>query len=254
MYISENIADLRRQRGWSQEQLAAELGVTRQSVSKWESGTATPELEKLIALADLFGVSLDYLARESRPEASPPPTDLEEQVKELSRYVRGYSYDSPTRLWGLPLVSIRLSRHTFGRDSVAKGIIAIGNVAVGVVALGCFSVGLLSVGAFAVGVLALAALAFGIVSLGALSVGLLAFGTCAIGIYSCGVAVIGREIAVGVSASGRTAIGETAVGTHVLLWDSGLTRGEAESFLLKYHPNLWRPLLRFFGLCGSLIR
>lgn len=253
MHISENIADLRRQRGWSQEQLAAELGVTRQSVSKWESGTATPELEKLIVLADLFGVSLDYLAREAWPEMS-RPTDLEEQVKELSRYVRGYSYDSPTHLWGLPLVSIRLSRHTLGRDSVARGIIAIGNVAVGVVALGCFSIGFLSVGAFAVGVLALAALSLGIVSLGALSVGLLAFGTCAVGIYSCGVAVIGREIAVGVAATGRTAIGETAVGTHVLLWGSGLTRGEVESFLLEHHPNLWPPLLRFFSLCGSLIR
>ena len=257
MNVSENIADLRRKRGWSQEHLAEQLGVTRQSVSKWESGTATPELEKLAALADLFGVSLDALARENwrPPSPSMEPTHLEQQMEELSRYVRGYSYDSPIRLWGLPLVSIRLNRNTFGRDSVARGIIAIGNIAVGVVAVGCLSVGIFSLGAFALGVLSVAALAFGAVSLGALSVGFLAFGSCAVGVYSCGVAVMASDIAVGVSATAnQTAIGEQAAGEHVLLWGSGLTQGQVEAFLLAHHPNLWRPLLRLLSFAGSVIR
>ncbi len=48
MDFSEKLIDLRRREGWSHEQLAEELGVTRQSVSKWEMGTAMPELGKLI--------------------------------------------------------------------------------------------------------------------------------------------------------------------------------------------------------------
>ena len=59
--FSEKLLELRRREGLSQEQLADRLGVTRQSVSKWESGAAVPELSKLVALSDLFSVSVDYL-------------------------------------------------------------------------------------------------------------------------------------------------------------------------------------------------
>ena len=61
MSIGEKIKKCRKEAGLSQEQLADRLGVTRQSVSKWESGSAVPELVKLIALSDMFGVSVDYL-------------------------------------------------------------------------------------------------------------------------------------------------------------------------------------------------
>ena len=64
MTFSEKLMDLRRKAGLSQEQLADRLGVTRQSVSKWESGTAMPELVKLISLSDIFGVSVDYLVKD----------------------------------------------------------------------------------------------------------------------------------------------------------------------------------------------
>ena len=61
MDFSEKLVHLRKQAGLSQEQLADRLGVTRQSVSKWESGTAFPEFIKLISLSALFDVSVDYL-------------------------------------------------------------------------------------------------------------------------------------------------------------------------------------------------
>ena len=54
MTLGENIVRLRTQRNWSQGDLADALDISRQSVSKWESGAARPETEKLIALADLF--------------------------------------------------------------------------------------------------------------------------------------------------------------------------------------------------------
>ncbi len=61
--LGQTIYNLRRKQGLSQEQLAEKLGVSRQSVSKWEGGQSTPDLDKLIALADCFGVTLDELVR-----------------------------------------------------------------------------------------------------------------------------------------------------------------------------------------------
>ncbi|MBF4695552.1 helix-turn-helix transcriptional regulator [Fusibacter sp. Q10-2] len=54
----------RKEMGWSQEELADKLNISRQSVSKWESGTSTPELNKIILLADIFGVSIDTLVKD----------------------------------------------------------------------------------------------------------------------------------------------------------------------------------------------
>jgi len=79
MNLSENIYRYRTQKNMSQLDLADALDVSRQSVSKWETGTAVPELEKLVKMSDLFGISLDELVgREpSVPAATdvqPPPT------------------------------------------------------------------------------------------------------------------------------------------------------------------------------------
>ena len=63
--MGEKILIERKKSGLSQGQLADMLGVTRQSVSKWESGAAVPELAKLVAIAEVVGVSLDYLVGRS---------------------------------------------------------------------------------------------------------------------------------------------------------------------------------------------
>ena len=60
--ISQNIRSLREHEGFTQEALASRLGVAQQTVAKWESGEATPDLENVRALARLFGVSIDDLA------------------------------------------------------------------------------------------------------------------------------------------------------------------------------------------------
>ena len=64
MYLSKNIQLLRRQRRITQEQLAESMNVSRQTISKWESGEMTPELQKLIELCELFSCKLDELVRE----------------------------------------------------------------------------------------------------------------------------------------------------------------------------------------------
>ncbi len=63
MLLSEKIYRLRKTRGMSQEELATATSVTRQSISKWESGSALPDASKIVVLSELFGVSTDYLLK-----------------------------------------------------------------------------------------------------------------------------------------------------------------------------------------------
>lgn len=65
MTIGEKLQKLRKARGLTQEELAAKVGVSRQSLSKWESDGALPDTANILLLADLFGVSTDYLLREA---------------------------------------------------------------------------------------------------------------------------------------------------------------------------------------------
>ena len=272
MDLAEKIMIQRKKSGMSQEQLADRLGITRQSVSKWEAGGSIPEISKLVAMSEIFQVSLDYLLKDYLDEESGgfpigrtlPDEDrisfgqkateessrkwseenlrIEEKVDELTRYIKGYRYTSKRKIAGIPLVSICFSRR-LGRDGIAKGIIAIGNMAIGVVSIGALSFGMISFGALAFGALAIGAFSVGLAAWGALAVGVFAFGTAAVGIYSAGVAALGKEIAVGVSAMGETAIGETAKGTHCLLYESGVTTGiQVEQFLEDTNPHLWKPL------------
>ena len=73
--LSERIYKFRRKSGLSQEQLAEKIGVSRQAISKWESGTSTPELEKLLALSDCSSITLDELVKDetANQEASEAP-------------------------------------------------------------------------------------------------------------------------------------------------------------------------------------
>ena len=61
MTLGEKLLKLRKARQWSQEELAERIGVTRQAVSRWESGGAKPDADKIVAMCDLFGISADYL-------------------------------------------------------------------------------------------------------------------------------------------------------------------------------------------------
>ena len=73
MTLGQRTAQKRKELGLSQEALGERLGVSRQSIYKWESGTALPEIEKLIALSKLFGVSVGWLLgveEDAAPEAA----------------------------------------------------------------------------------------------------------------------------------------------------------------------------------------
>ena len=70
MALPEKLYALRKKSGLSQEQLAEALNVSRQAISKWEGGSAMPESDKLLALSNYFGVSLDYLLKDGAPDAA----------------------------------------------------------------------------------------------------------------------------------------------------------------------------------------
>ncbi len=81
MTLSKKITEERKKKGWSQEDLADKLGISRQAVSKWESSSSVPDLQKVVLMADLFEVSTDYLLKDNEY------TDekLEQKEEELYR-------------------------------------------------------------------------------------------------------------------------------------------------------------------------
>ena len=89
--MSEKIFELRKNNGLSQEQVAYELGISRQAVSKWESGESIPELERLVELAKFLNVTVDYLLDDEQTEMSVPNGTNKELIR-------------PTKAWWLQVI------------------------------------------------------------------------------------------------------------------------------------------------------
>ena len=75
MLLADKIVTLRKRAGWSQEELAAQLGVSRQSVSKWEGAQSVPDMQKVVQMSRLFGVTTDCLLKEELGEPEPAPAE-----------------------------------------------------------------------------------------------------------------------------------------------------------------------------------
>ncbi len=87
MILAEKITMLRKKNGWSQEELAMKLNVSRQAVSKWESTASIPDLDKLMKLSSIFGVSTDYLLKDEMEEPETNMMDGSDREKETVRSV-----------------------------------------------------------------------------------------------------------------------------------------------------------------------
>ena len=110
MTFSEKISALRKQKGWSQEELAEKLMVTRQAVSKWESAQSMPDLDKLVQLSEALGVSTDYLLKDEQAQSAPVPATAEQTVKprhvtqeEARRYLQLQTAAIPKTTLGVAL-------------------------------------------------------------------------------------------------------------------------------------------------------
>ena len=92
MILADKIIDLRKKAGWSQEELAEKLAVTRQSVSKWEGAQSIPDMDKVVQMSRLFGVTTDYLLKEEI-EIAEPTANEEELQPPLRRVTMGEASD-----------------------------------------------------------------------------------------------------------------------------------------------------------------
>ena len=84
MIIADKIIKLRKKNGWSQEELADKMNVSRQAVSKWESAQTVPDLTKILQLSNLFGVTTDYLLKDEIENEEFTDNSNDSLVKRLS--------------------------------------------------------------------------------------------------------------------------------------------------------------------------
>ncbi len=112
MILAEKIMTLRKQRGWSQEELAMQVGVSRQAASKWESGASIPDLDKIIKLSELFGVSADCLIKDSMELEQPSELYLPEQGGEVKEQAKEVSIEEAN--YYMELVAYSAKKIAFG--------------------------------------------------------------------------------------------------------------------------------------------
>ena len=87
MILADKIIENRKKNGWSQEELADRLGVSRQSVSKWEGAQAIPDIKKIMQMSEIFGVSTDYLLKDEIEEEFPMDTPVDNGLEDAVRMV-----------------------------------------------------------------------------------------------------------------------------------------------------------------------
>lgn len=103
MILADKITEERKKNGWSQEELANQLGVSRQAVSKWESAGAVPDLQRILQMSELFGVSTDYL--------------LKDEMK-----AENITYHESTESYAEPLKKVTMENANEFLDMKKKGI------------------------------------------------------------------------------------------------------------------------------------
>lgn len=204
---------------YTQEQLADILGVSRQSISKWESDIAYPETDKLIKMGKLFDCSMDYLLNEDITEKQGiEPKETETFWDKFKKQF--HERKSEKMIFGMPLYHIGKNAHgffavglkargVFSIGLMSRGIVSLGMLSLGVISIGLLSLGLISAGVFSAGLLAVGSIALGLFAAGAISVGLVSFGALSVGCFSTGALAVGKYAAVGDHAYGMIAIGKS---------------------------------------------
>ena len=114
MIFADKLVDLRKKSGWSQEELAEKLNVSRQAVSKWEGAQSVPDMARIIQLSELFGVSTDYLLKDNlEPADAAAGTDLSRETMP----------DNPSRTVGMEEANAFLKIKEENSRRVALGVL-----------------------------------------------------------------------------------------------------------------------------------
>lgn len=219
MTLGEKIAKQRKELNYTQEQLADILGVSRQSISKWEANIAYPETDKLIKMGKMFDCSMDYLLNEDITEKqSVVPKETETIWDKFKKQF--HERKSEKMVCGMPLYHIGRNAHgffavgfkakgVFSIGLMSRGIFSLGFLSLGIISIGLLSLGLIAAGTFSLGLLAVGSIALGLFAAGAISVGIVSFGALSVGCFSSGALAIGKYVAVGDHAHAMIAIGES---------------------------------------------
>lgn len=250
MKFSNKLIQLRKEKGFSQEDLANSIGVSRQSVSKWESDQSMPDLPKLIQLSEIFHVSIDYLVKESITQRNPEKNSVSPENsgqtrtadssgevlhrldrientinKNMAAPGKEYEYISKTKIGRLPLVHIHYRSWASGtispffmnlgyqtRFMAIRGDYSV--KAKGIIAIGNNATGLISIGLWAKGLISLGLISVGGLALGVFSLGLLAMGIICAGLAAVGIIAFGI-LAMGISVIGIYTSGVASLGKEV---------------------------------------
>lgn len=250
MIFNKELQRLRKEKGLSQEELGEKLGVSRQTISKWEGNSAYPDMLNLMAICEFFGVTADSLingvVEKPVPETETVPVPKEKEPGEKPFHME---FRSKAEIKGVPLVHINYGLGNFH----AKGIVAIGNVStgllsIGIVAKGFLTVGVLSLGVLAMGVLSLGlfvlgCIGLGIISVAGIAVGVMTLGGVAIGVISIGGCALATHVSVGGVAMAPVSIGFIVKGESILTLKSlgeisGVSAESVETVIMQQFPNL----------------
>ena len=228
MEFGSELQRLRKQRGMSQEELGEALGVSRQTISKWENGSAYPDMLNLMTISDFFGVKIDDMISGTKSVSEAPRDEEPESIQQTETAQSGFHCEYKSRICvrGIPLIHIN---YGFG-DYRAKGVVAIGNISsgvlsIGIIAKGMISVGIISLGLLAIGILSLAAFAVGCVAAGIISIagialGVMTLGGLALGIVSVGGCAVSTHVSVGGVAIAPISVGFIVNGDDTVVLQS----------------------------------
>ena len=256
MTLGEKIYSLRVKNGLSQEAFGEKLGVSRQSVSKWETDQSVPELDKIVMISELFTVTTDYLLKESAAEPAsgqwkgttaaggPGQWNGASTAAEGSgQWTKASGAEQAADLWGESSDTEQDAYECRGRAVVKRGFsyeykskrswrgmplvhvnIGFGRSAKGVIAIGLAAKGIVAIGLAGLGVITLAPVGIGLLlSAGIVAIGGIALGDFAIGVVAMGAFCVGI-FSMGALAVGQFSFGAIAIGQQVAVGD--VARGD----------------------------
>ena len=256
MTLGEKIYSLRVKNGLSQEAFGEKLGVSRQSVSKWETDQSVPELDKIVMISELFTVTTDYLLKESAAEpasgqwkgttAAGGPgqwNGASTAAGGSGQWKKASGAEKASDLWGESSDTEQDAYECRGRAVVKRGFsyeykskrswrgmplvhvnIGFGRSAKGVIAIGLAAKGIVAIGLAGLGVITLAPVGIGLLlSAGVVAIGGIALGDFAIGVVAIGAFCVGL-FSMGALAVGQFSFGAIAIGQQVAVGD--VARGD----------------------------
>ena len=256
MTLGEKIYSLRVKNGLSQEAFGEKLGVSRQSVSKWETDQSVPELDKIVMISELFTVTTDYLLKESvaepafgqwkgttAAEGSGQWNGASTAAGGSGQWKKASGAEQASDLWGESSDTEQDAYECRGRAVVKRGFsyeykskrswrgmplvhvnIGFGRSAKGVIAIGLAAKGIVAIGLAGLGVITLAPVGIGLLlSAGVVAIGGIALGDFAIGVVAIGAFCVGL-FSMGALAVGQFSFGAIAIGQQVAVGD--VARGD----------------------------